>query len=46
VIRYGPAGTLEGANANAVRKWGTGGPGYNIDAEFNKKKHNFGTPNL
>jgi hypothetical protein len=23
-------------------KWGTGGPGYNIDAEFNERKHEFG----
>ncbi len=39
---YGPAGTLEGADTGAVRKWGTGGPGYNIKAEFNPRKHEFG----
>ena len=26
-----------------VRKWGTGGPGYNINAEFNARKHEFGS---
>ena len=31
-----------GADASKVRKWGTGGPGYNIDAEFNERKHEFG----
>ena len=37
-VGYGPSGTLEGADASKVRKWGTGGPGYNIDAEFNNRK--------
>jgi len=41
-VGYGPSGTLEGADASKVRKWGTGGPGYNIDAEFNNRKHEFG----
>lgn len=41
-VGYGPKGTLEGADASAVRKWGTGGPGYNINAEFNARKHEFG----
>ena len=39
---YGPDGTLKGADINAVRKWGTGGPGFNIKAEFNERKHEFG----
>lgn len=39
---YGPKGTLENADVSAVRKWGTGGPGYNINAEFNERKHEFG----
>ncbi len=39
---YGPAGTLEGSDNGLVRKWGTGGPGYNIKAEFNPRKHEFG----
>jgi len=41
-VGYGPDGTLKGADASKVRKWGTGGPGYNIDAEFNERKHEFG----
>jgi len=41
-VGYGPSGTLEGADASKVRKWGTGGPGYNVDAEFNERKHEFG----
>lgn len=36
------AGTLDGANKEQVRKWGRGGPGYNIKAEFNPRKHEFG----
>lgn len=36
------AGTLDGANKDQVRKWGRGGPGYNIKAEFNPRKHEFG----
>lgn len=39
---YGPNDTLEGADAGAVRKWGTGGPGYNIPQEFNERIHEFG----
>jgi len=39
---YGPSGTLEGADVRAVRRWGTGGPGYNVPAEFNDRKHEFG----
>lgn len=41
-VGYGPEGTLDGAAASQVRKWGTGGPGYNINAEFNPRKHEFG----
>ena len=41
-VGYGPGGTLEGADSSKVRKWGTGGPGYNIPAEFNPRKHEFG----
>jgi len=39
---YGPDGTLDGANGGQVRKWGTGGPGYTIPAEFNERIHEFG----
>jgi hypothetical protein len=39
---YGPSGTLDGSDVGAVRKWGTGGPGYSIKAEFNPRKHEFG----
>lgn len=41
-VGYGPSGTLEGADGSKVRKWGTGDPGYKIDAEFNERKHEFG----
>mmetsp|Transcript_6749 Transcript_6749/g.22109 ORF Transcript_6749/g.22109 Transcript_6749/m.22109 type:complete len:240 (-) Transcript_6749:456-1175(-) len=41
-VGYGPSGTLDGANKDQVRKWGRGGPGYNIKAEFNPRKHEFG----
>lgn len=41
-VGYGPDGTLEGANQGQVRRWGTGGPGYNIPAEFNERPHEFG----
>jgi len=41
-VGYGPGGTLDGADKGAVRKWGTGGPGYNVPAEFNPRKHEFG----
>lgn len=39
---YGPTGTLDGADAGAIRKWGRGGPGYNVRAEFSARKHEFG----
>ena len=38
-IGYGPTGTLEGGDKSAIRKWGTGGPGYTIPAEFNDRLH-------
>jgi len=41
-VGYGPSGTFEGGDAGARRKWGTGGPGYSIKAEFNERKHEFG----
>ena len=41
-VGYGPNGTLEGGDKNAQRKWGTGGPGYNVPAEFNDRLHEFG----
>jgi len=41
-VGYGPAGTLDGADKALMRKWGTGGPGYNVPAEFNSRKHEFG----
>jgi len=44
-IGYGPDGTLDGqtkADKLQMRKWGTGGPGYNVDAEFNDRLHEFG----
>ena len=41
-VGYGPAGTLDNADGGAVRKWGTGGPGYTIPAEFNDRIHEFG----
>jgi len=41
-VGYGPEGTLKGADGSKVRTWGTGGPGYNIKAEFNDRKHEFG----
>jgi peptidyl-prolyl cis-trans isomerase B (cyclophilin B) len=41
-VGYGPNGTLEGGDKNAQRKWGTGGPGYNIKAEFNDRLHEYG----
>ena len=41
-VGYGPEGTLKGADGSKVRTWGTGGPGYNIKAEFNERKHEFG----
>lgn len=41
-VGYGPSGTLDGADVNAIRSWGRGGPGYNVPAEFNPRKHEFG----
>lgn len=41
-VGYGPSGTLDGGDKNAQRKWGTGGPGYNVPAEFNDRLHEFG----
>mmetsp|Transcript_5386 Transcript_5386/g.17266 ORF Transcript_5386/g.17266 Transcript_5386/m.17266 type:complete len:233 (-) Transcript_5386:137-835(-) len=41
-VGYGPSGTLDGADKAKVRKWGTGGPGYNVPAEFNERIHEFG----
>jgi len=44
-VGYGPDGTLDSgtkADQLARRKWGTGGPGYNIKAEFNERPHEFG----
>jgi cyclophilin family peptidyl-prolyl cis-trans isomerase len=38
-VGYGPDGTLEGSDKNLVRRWGTGGPGYNVPAEFNSRPH-------
>ena len=41
-VGYGPGGTLDGGDKGAIRKWGTGGPGYNVPAEFNERLHEFG----
>ncbi len=41
-LGYGPDGTLEGGDKNYRRKWGTGGPGYNVKQEFNERIHEFG----
>lgn len=41
-VGYGPTGTLDGGDKNLIRKWGTGGPGYNVPAEFNERVHEFG----
>lgn len=41
-VGYGPDGTLKGGDKAARRKWGTGGPGYNVPAEFNPRIHEFG----
>lgn len=41
-VGYGPDGTLDGSNPGQVRKWGTGGPGYTVPAEFNARIHEFG----
>jgi cyclophilin family peptidyl-prolyl cis-trans isomerase len=32
-VGYGPDGTLDGGDKANIRKWGTGGPGYNVPAE-------------
>jgi cyclophilin family peptidyl-prolyl cis-trans isomerase len=39
VIQGGDPNTRDTSNKN---KWGTGGPGWNIKAEFNKNKHSRG----
>ena len=41
-VGYGPDGTLDGADKKLVAKWGRGGPGYNVPAEFNSRVHEFG----
>eukprot|EP00325_Prymnesiales_sp_UTEX-LB-985_P033415 CAMPEP_0174724396 /NCGR_PEP_ID=MMETSP1094-20130205/43249_1 /TAXON_ID=156173 /ORGANISM="Chrysochromulina brevifilum, Strain UTEX LB 985" /LENGTH=238 /DNA_ID=CAMNT_0015925611 /DNA_START=12 /DNA_END=728 /DNA_ORIENTATION=- len=41
-LGYGPDGTLDGGDKKQIRKWGTGGPGYTIPAEFNPRPHEFG----
>merc|ERR1740125_60553 len=41
-VGYSDNGSLEGGDKGAQRKWGTGGPGYQIKAEFNERKHEFG----
>jgi len=41
-VGYGPDGTLDGGDKAQIRKWGTGGPGYNVPAEFSSRKHEFG----
>src|ERR687883_2093111 len=39
IIQGGDPNTKDNTNRS---KWGTGGPGWNIKAEFNKKKHSRG----
>jgi len=39
---YGEDGLLKSGDLRAQGKWGTGGPGYTIPAEFNSRKHEFG----
>lgn len=41
-IGYGTDGKLSSGDRGAQSKWGTGGPGYTIPAEFNSRKHEFG----
>jgi cyclophilin family peptidyl-prolyl cis-trans isomerase len=41
VIQGGDPNTRGGSMTNRA-KWGTGGPGWNIKAEFNKNKHSRG----
>ena len=41
-VGYGPDGTMDGADKSKVAKWGRGGPGYTIPAEFNPRLHEFG----
>ena len=43
VIQGGDPNTREVNNKN---KWGTGGPGWNIRAEFNKNKHSRGAVSM
>jgi cyclophilin family peptidyl-prolyl cis-trans isomerase len=39
---YGPDGLLSSGDKAAQKKWGLGGPGYSIPAEFNSRPHEFG----
>jgi len=41
-VGYGPDGLLSSGDKGAQRKWGTGGPGYNVPAEFSSRLHEFG----
>ena len=41
-VGYGPDGTLDGGDKKAIAKWGRGGPGYNVKAEFSTRPHEFG----
>jgi peptidyl-prolyl cis-trans isomerase B (cyclophilin B) len=41
-VGYGPDGLLSSGDKSLQRKWGTGGPGYTVPAEFNARKHEFG----
>jgi len=44
-IGYAPGGKLETSDKKLLAlqaRWGTGGPGYQIDAEFNERLHDFG----
>lgn len=41
-VGYGSDGLLSSGDKGAQRKWGTGGPGYTVPAEFNERKHVFG----
>ena len=36
------SGLLSDVDPGVVRRWGTGGPGYTVPAEFNPRKHAFG----
>lgn len=41
-VGYGADGTLAAGDKGLQRKWGLGGPGYNVPAEFNSRLHEFG----